>query len=493
MLTRRSLLAAAAGLAGGALVGLPRRARAAWGSWPVAYADLRLAPERRATRVLEVFLYGGLCPWDTFYCRPSWGEEQGRYLYAFGKGALESRLGDCGLGEGLSQPFAEDSAGQLVHLGPWTAPLWARPDILSRARVILGQHDQFPHSTAVPLALTGHRLGRPELAGTAAAIGRHFTELEGGDGMPRSCVIHPGDIVRLDNVQSALAIGEHPSASRPLELDLQQLPHLLGLLQRPATADHRSAHDSVVDAYRQAYTERLQSPSGATLSAPELVAWESVDAARRRAEDLSAWIPPGVFGLGSGEACGETRASKPAMAARVARHLLSQDLGVRYALWIDSGLTPTLDGGHDTHRDHLVQAARNYSHTFETLASVIAAPGEDDPDKLNLNNTMIAITSEFGRTPHQEDERDGLGHWPGASVSVLLGGPVDSASIVGHVDRASGLAAEAASPAELRMALLMALGVYPFAPGSFVASDVRGATDTRTALLRLRSLLSVSD
>ncbi len=492
MLTRRSLLAAAAGLAGGALVGTPRRARAAWGSWPAAYADLQLAPERRATQVLEVFLYGGLSPWDTFYCRPEWGEDDDRYLYAFGKGALEARLGECGLGESLSQPFAEDSGGELVHLGPWTAPLWGRPDILGRARVLLGQHDQFPHSTAVPLALTGHRLGRPELAGTAAAIARHFAELYGGDGMPRSCVIHPGDIVRLDNVQSALAVGEHPSATRPLELDLEQLPHLLDLLHRPAMGDHRQPHDAVVDAYRRAYTARLQSPAGAALSAPERIAWESVDRARRRAEDLLGWIPPGVFSLGNGEACGETRASTPAMAARVARHLLSQDLGVRYALWIDSGLTPTLDGGHDTHRDHLLQAARNYSHTFETLASVIAAPGENDPAKLDLDTTMIAITSEFGRTPHREDEREGLGHWPGAQVSVLLGGPVDAAAVVGRVDRTSGLAEGSASPAELRMALLMALGVYPFAPGSFVASDVRGATDTRAALLRLRGLLGVS-
>ncbi len=492
---RRSFFTAAAGLASGALIGAPRLARAAWGSWPADLADLQLAPERRADRVLELFVYGGLCPWDTFYCMPSWGLDNDRYLYAFGEQALLDRLGDCGLGQQLTRPFAADANGSLVHLGPWTAPLWGRPDILSRARVIIGQHDQFPHSTAVPLALTGHRLGRPELAGTAAAVARHFAETEGGSnaGVPRSCVIRPGDTSRLDNVQSALSIGQHPGSSRPVELNLDQLPHLIDLLDRPATSAHRQAYDELVQGYHQSYVDRLQRPNGAPLHTPELIAWGSVDAARRHADALQEWVPPAALGLDQGSACGQSHISTPRMAARLARHLLTSDLGIRYALWIDSGLAPTLDGGHDSHRDHLQSAAKNYSHTFETLAAAIADGSDDNTGGIDLDETMVVITSEFGRTPYQEDERAGLGHWPGASVSVLLGGPIDAPSIYGAVDRESGLASIAANPSELRMAILMALGIYPFAPGSFVPSDVRGATDARSALLRLRALLGVAN
>lgn len=510
MIARRRFLAGLAGLTGGALLAAPRRARAAWGTWPEEHADLQLAPERRASRVLELFVYGGLCPWDSLYCAPSWGLGEGRYLYAFGEAALADRLAACDvpsdLGGGLALPFAEDGAGALIHIGPWAAALWRRPDVLARTRLVVGRHDQFPHSTAIPLALTGRRLGRPELAGTAAAIARHFAEVEGGASTPRACVIHPGDIARLDNVQSALAIGGHPSASRPLELDLGQLPRLLELLDRPAVDADAPAFDALVGRYRDRYAARLRRPSGAALDAPELRAWEAVDGARRGAEALAQWLPPGVFGLGQGQACGTTRPSMTAMGARVARHVLQGATegspAARYALWIDAGLEPTLDGGHDTHRDHLVHAPRNYSHTFATLAAAIADPSsaddKADPTKLDLDDTLVVITSEFGRTPAREDERGGLGHWPGASVSALIGGPVTGpsgqgggAAIVGAIDRHTGLAESWASPAELRMALLVALGIYPFAPGGFVASDVRGATDTRAALLRLRAILGV--
>ncbi|MEZ4385607.1 MAG: DUF1501 domain-containing protein [Nannocystaceae bacterium] len=510
MIARRRFLAGVAGLAGGALLAAPRRARAAWGTWPEEHADLQLAPQRRASRVLELFVYGGLCPWDTLYCAPSWGRGEGRYLYAFGEPALAERLAACDVADdldgGFTLPFAADAAGEAIHLGPWTAALWQRPDVLARTRVVVGRHDQFPHSTAIPLALTGSRLGRPELAGTAAAIARHFAELEGGASTPRACVIQPGDVARLDNLQSALAIGAHPSASRPLELNLGQLPQLLDLLQRPAVDGGAPAYDALVGRYRDRYAARLRRPSGAALDAPELRAWEAVDGARREAEALALWLPPGLFGLSQGTACGETRASMTTMGARVARHVLQREGAgegaptARYALWIDGGLEPTLDGCHDTHRDHLVHAPRNYSHTFATLAAAIAdpaAPGDaDDPTKLDLDDTLVVITSEFGRTPAREDEREGLGHWPGASVSALIGGPVTGPAqggraIVGAVDRETGLASAWTSPAELRMAILVALGIYPFAPGGFVASDVRGAADTRAALLRLRAILGV--
>jgi len=132
MIRRRQLLAGAGlGLAGAAFFG-PRRARAAWGEWPEAHAELALPPERRAGRVLELYAYGGMCPWDTFYCMPEWGLADQRYLHAFGEAALAARLGACGLAGALAAPFATDDAGQLVHLGPWAAPLRDRPDLLAR-------------------------------------------------------------------------------------------------------------------------------------------------------------------------------------------------------------------------------------------------------------------------------------------------------------------------------------------------------------------------
>jgi hypothetical protein len=483
-LRRRHLLAGAAGLA----LGLPtlRRARASWGTWPEEHAHLALPEDRTASRILELYLYGGLSAWDTFYCCPTWGASDQRYLYAFGESALNARLQACGLPGELARPFAEDLAGELIHLGPWAAPLWDRPDLLARMRVVVLRHEQFPHSTAVPLALTGTRIGQPDLAGTGAAVERFFRERDGTT-TPHAVVVHPGDITRLDNVQSALAVGLHESAARPLELSLTSAPQLLKLLERPETADRRDAHDAVVAALADRYRARLRNPPGTPLRAPEFATWQAVDAARRRAPELAGLIPPSVFGVGLGEACGESALSIPGLGLRVATHLLRAiPEPVRYALWIDAGLRPTLDGGHDTHRDHLFSAAINYTHTLRRLADAIAAPGDPDPTKLDLDDTLIAITTEFGRTPHREDHREGLGHWPSGYVAVLLGGPVDAPAVAGAIARDTGVATDYATPTELRIALLLALGIYPFDPGGFGVADVRAA-DARAALLRLRT------
>ncbi len=490
MIGRRRLLAGAGlGLAGAAFFG-PRRARAAWGTWPEAYADLDLAPERRAARVLELYAYGGLCPWDSFYCVPSWGLADQRFLYAFGADALAARMGACGLPDAPSMPFTNDANGELVHLGPWAAPLWDRPDMLARMRVVVMRHDQFPHSTAVPLALTGARLGQPALAGTGAAVERFFRERDGGL-LPRAAVVHPGDLSRFDNVQTALAVGVHPGATRPLELPISRLSDLLDLLERPATAAHQAAHDAAVAGYTRRLGARLHGPAGVPLRAPELGVFAAIDAARRDAGSLVDLLPPGLLGLPLADVCGESSLSIPALGARVATHLLCGQ-GVdaidsaRYALWVDAGLRPTKDGGHDSHSQHLTAAAVNYTHTLRVLADQVNLPGEADPDKLDLADTMIAITSEFGRTPQREDERGGLGHWPSGYVTVLIGGPITAPGISGAIDANSGVATQFTTPAELRMALLLALGIYPFDLGGFGTGDVSGGGDTRAALLRLR-------
>ncbi|WP_293258143.1 DUF1501 domain-containing protein [Nannocystis sp.] len=486
VLRRRALLAGGLGLAGAAL--LARPARAAWGSFPADLADLALPPDRSPRRLLELNVYGGLCPWDTFYCAPSWGLADHRYLHAFGDAELAARLDACGVPAELARPFAEDTAGELIHLGPWTAPLWSRPDILARTRVLVLRHDQFPHATAVPLALTGARLGDPTLAGSGAAIERFFRERDGGT-RPRAAVVHPGDLSRFDNVQSALAVGLHPGAARPLELPLSRLPDLLDLLARPATATHGPAHDAAVAGYTRRLGARLRRPDGAPLRATELGIYAAIDAGRRDAAALAELLPPSLLGVALGDACGEQSLSIPGLGARVATHLLTRPDPARYALWVDAGLRPTLDGGHDTHRDHLLSAATNYTHTFQTLADQINRPDEHDPDKLDLADTLIAITSEFGRSPDREDDRNGLGHWPGAHVAVLIGGPIDAPAVVGAIDRDSAQAIDHASPAELRMALLLALGIYPFDLGGFTPDAVRGASDPRSALLRLRTEL----
>ncbi|MCA9693822.1 MAG: DUF1501 domain-containing protein [Myxococcales bacterium] len=485
MRRRRFLGGLSAAAVAGAILGFRRRERAG----PRADA---LAPT--ATRALELFVYGGLCPWDTFYCVPERGVGEGRYLHAFD---VAARLDACVPEDILSQgsgiptrPFAADASGALVHLGPWTWPLWSRPDVLARARVLLTRHDQLPHATAIPLALTGRSLGRPEMAGTGASVERHFSALTSGlRAAPHAAVIRAGIEPAVDNLEAALAVGLHPSSARPLDVNLATLPLLLGLLERPATAGRRPEHDALLARYHAQLRARLVDRGGAPLRARQVDALAIADALRAGAPALTELLSPKLFGLPLVEACGEPYTSTPMQAARVAAHLLTRpaEEAARYVLWIDSALTPTYDGGHDSHQEHLEHASRCYPHTLAALLSVINAPGEGDPDKLELDDTLIAITSEFGRGPAQEDERRGLGHWPHAGVTVLIGGPVTAPAIVGAVDPESAVATASISPAELRMALLLALGVDPLVTGGFGAGDVRGAADELEALAWLRA------
>jgi hypothetical protein len=473
--SRRAVLAglAAAGLAGA--LARPRRAAAAWGEAPPAHAGAMLPAGRRVRRALELTLYGGMNAFDTFHCVPGWGAGDGTYLHAFD---VAARAAACGGPSELTLPFAE-AGGELVHLGPWTHPLWSRPDLLARMRVVVLRHDQLPHETAIPLALTGHRLGRPELAGPGAAVQRHFGERpDTARVVPHAAVVDPGDLARSDNLRAALAVGLHPAAARPLAIGLKQFAQLGALLARPGTADRRAAHDALLAGARARFAAGLGGARPAAWSE-----FAAAEAARERAGALQDLLPPALFGLADAEVCGARRASWTALGARVAAHLLTDPVApLRHVQWIDAGLEPSEDGGHDTHRRHLEGASVNYPHTLACLAERINAPGEADPGKLDLDDTLIVISSEFGRTPAIQPDKGGLGHWPHAYVAVLLGGPVRAPAVVGRVDPASGHAVDHATPTELRAAVALALGIYPFDRGGFSPADVRGHHDAGPAL-----------
>jgi hypothetical protein len=475
----RSLAAASAAAATGALA-RPRRAHAAWGDAPSAHASSMLPAELQVRRVLELTFYGGLNAFDTFHCVPAWGAADGTYLHAFD---VAGRVATCGGPPELTRPFV-DGPDELIHLGPWTWPLWSRPDLLARARVVVMRHDQLPHETAIPLTLTGRRVGRPELAGAGAAVQRHFGEREDtARVVPHAAVLQPGDIERVDNFRAALAVGLHPAGARPLEVDTAAFHDLDALLRRPATSDRRAVHDAFLAESRARLAARL-----GPRAPPAWTDFVAAEAARERSDALADLLPSTLFGLAETTVCDLTRISKPALSARVAAHLLTHpETPLRYVQWIDAALKQTRDGGHDSHRDHLVAASTNYPHTLACLADTINAPGEHDPGKLDLDDTLVVISTEFGRSPAIQPDLDGLNHWPHAYVAVLLGGPVRAPAVVGRIDPAAGAAVDYTAPAELRAAVSLALGIYPFDRGGLDPADIRGASDPGAALRDLQS------
>ena len=132
--------------------------------------------------------------------------------------------------------------------------------------------------------------------------------------------------------------------------------------------------------------------------------------------------------------------------------------------------------------------SRNLPHSLQRLAEQINTPGEGDPDKIDLDETMVVIATEFGRTPERQGAT-GLNHWPRGYACLLLGGPLSTAEagIYGQIDD-TGRSRTFVTPAELRMIQLSSLGIYPFSAETYRVSDVQGADDELAGVQRLRDL-----
>lgn len=487
----KSLGAATAAGAAFAILKHPRRAEAYWGEWPADKLDALLPPERQAESVLELYLYGGMNAFDTFYTVPTWGQNQERFLHAYYAQA-QTRFAQCGYPGELTEEFAPDSAGLMVHLGPWITPLRQRPDIVDRMRVLVQRHDLLPHEGANPYALTGSRLGSPRLAGVGASIQRHFLERPGGlRAAPYAYVLYPGVEFSTDNVRAASAIGLHPGSARPMSVTVDPDSQLSFLLGRPAVADFRDAHDAAVDHYLAAYQQRFRpGGKGQATRSSERNNYEFAHFARRSADQLAGVLSPDLFQPQGGSGCGQNVGTdKSAMQARMAASLLTraQDRA-RYVHWIDGGLIPNPSGGHDTHDSHVSDASRNVSHTMQCLVDIINKPGENDPNKIDLDKTMVVINTEFGRTPHRQGDT-GLNHWPQGMINVLIGGPIAERGVYGSITEDQGYAQTYITPAENRMLVMMALGIYPFSSQTFAVGDVTGGVKNQLeAARRLRDV-----
>ena len=81
-------------------------------------------------------------------------------------------------------------------------------------------------------------------------------------------------------------------------------------------------------------------------------------------------------------------------------------------------------GGYDTHTDNAHDTARNFDNVLRSLAQVINEPGESDPKKLDLDDTLIILNTEFGRTPVRQDGGSGRNHHPYGYVTAFIGGPI---------------------------------------------------------------------
>lgn len=438
------------GAAGAALLTHARPAWSAWGDAPEEAKSLLLPTGVKAERCLEIFLYGGLSPFESFYCVPEYGtssdrEYSNQQWHCFAEDHANVFGGRSGVDpDAYLSPWRADAAGMTVNLGPLVMPFRNRPDILDRMRVVVLSHDLERHETAIPYSLAGTRLGNPRMAGTGAHIMRYFQERDTtGRVIPYSVVLTPDGAFFTDNLQAADAAGLHPGCARPLRIQVGDTFALRDRLARSPVGDSRGDIDALAEAFK---------PDGLAPS----------------------------FGSALGESTSDVTGMSIQAAVQLLKHAIAP---ARYVQVVDGGLISADGGGaFDSHLSHLATQARNCTHTLAQLADRINAPGEGDPAKLDLDDTVIYLASEFGRTPYRQGP-EGTGHHPYGYVGVLIGGPIgpDQAGIVGAIGP-DGRAIASVNPAEMRVALLAAMGIYPFAHESFAVGDVRGATSEAEAL-----------
>jgi hypothetical protein len=171
-----------------------------------------------------------------------------------------------------------------------------------------------------------------------------------------------------------------------------------------------------------------------------------------QADTLQAVLEPSTLAVPAGEACGtitstHLTAGSLDLAVRLLNHPTEP---ARHVFVADGGLVPASGGGgYDVHADHLGTTARNLRATLEALVARINAPGEGDPNKLDLDRTMVVLNTEFGRQGYAQGEGStGTEHHPEGYVTALLGGPIgpDQAGILGAIG-ADGWADRYVTPA----------------------------------------------
>jgi len=496
---RRDLLAGAAALGGLSLVPGRRAWARAWGDGPDATARGLLLPSGvRAERLLEVFLYGGLGPFESFYVVEEYGRPDDPNYPNEQWWLFEPRhartAGVCGWEDRSLHPFATDGLGMTVKLGPALAPLRARPDMLARMRILVQRHDLEPHEAAIPMALSGMRLGSSRMCGLGAHVQHYHLDRDTtGRRVPWSYVLYPDTEISTDNLRAASAVGFHPGAARPLDLRVTAESSLPSQLARSNLGDRRDAYDALLAQYALAARARYTT-DGALLRSRGLDDHGFAVEALRGADALLGLFPEELLAARSNMVCKDrSEADTTLMGLTLAAHLLTHPTDpARYCCVVDGGLIPaTGGGGYDTHTEHLRDQSRNLMATLESLVGIVNEPGEDDPAKISLDDTMIVLNTEFGRTPYvQSGSGNGTNHHPYGYVTVMIGGPIgeEQAGVVGAIGP-DAWADRYVTPIESRAALLAALGIYPFTQESFAIGDLRGLGEEKDGLAWLNEIV----
>ncbi len=130
-------------------------------------------------------------------------------------------------------------------------------------------------------------------------------------------------------------------------------------------------------------------------------------------------------------------------------------------------LVSVVDHGWDTHADVVNRLRDGYVGAKvpvglgPSLDQALSALIDDLDASGLLNETLVVVMGEFGRTP-KWNSNGGRDHWPRAFSVLLAGGPICRGSVFGSSDRyGEGPQSDPVTPADLTHTIYRALGIDP--------------------------------
>lgn len=462
-LSRRGLLKGA--LAGGALAG----ASAIWPRLGNANGPIAASLSTGQTyNVLEIFLDGGADFWDHAY-QADWAQNATRHgapglLHFMHQSPTNdwlpifagvSDLGMVPWAPDEQIPFGTSDGGEDVSWGPGFKPL---APYLDNARMV-AIHHEFPfHEGAAHLAVTGTSLGRPAASSLGAAVNRARSPGEA----PVSFTLVVGQPTGANTLPAAMATGFHGAANRPVLIPIGNTT-LHGQLDRgtppPFSAVARADGDPLRGHYQSRYRSMLVH-GGSRARSRAFDAYEGSIATLSQHAGLQQRLAGVSFAIPSTD---DVAHNPTATAIDAAAGLIQN--GARNVLVVDS-YWDTHDGSFYT--DANAYARYLVSKTFRVTHAIAAAIARG---ALQLRQTLVFIHSEFGRRVSlpsaQNPNPNGSEHNPEGYPVLLLGGPITSRAIAGHITgpAAPGGASVADGRygvADVRAAVALAAGIDPW-------------------------------
>ncbi len=465
--------------------------------------------------ILEIYLSGGVAPFDLFYFRPDPSSQTRGFDTDFNGLTWNSSCSGVPNPNLESMPFAHDSMAKEVHLGPFSKPLW-KTHILDHLRVIVSAHDLFPHEAAIPYALTGLTLGNPRQASLGSPIQRRFRSLDSICGINRTLPYSYGLLPSTvdDKIPLYLSlissVGKHPGNARPLVIKVDdQFSNFVSQLDRKQMS---FTANNLLKEYKAQFERQLTFPAtGETVRSKGFSDYETALENMLNSSELSSLLSDAPSAIGTENGClgFNNRSTVVGTTLEMAVFLLTRNTNqrARYVCMVDPGFTSATGGlSYDVHDNgYPTRTGSNLWFLLDRLQSLIQDPSAPDPDKLDLSKTIILINTEFGRTPFRSSNdvevptSKGTDHWPEAYAQILIGGGIPK-GVVGSIKDGTGLdkvnigvADEAYTPTDVKAALLVATGINPFEADIFpvgdISSSLQGSDHVATSVnLRQRIL-----